>query len=159
MNLCISTLWVLCIFNVLTVLLCISNLKSSQSLPMQIQSLVYAVSKVKFSFPPFLNPLICYISCLPALHLTLRSSGTAFISITLHLLSHLWLLMWTTPSSMVVVPIHSECMVHCITKWVLCIHEMVDSLPMHSSTSMMTRLLSLPATTVIQIGRASCRER
>ena len=81
----------------------------------------------------------------------LESFMTLFISTTLHLLSHLWLLKWTTLSSMVVVLIHSEYMVHYITKWELCFLQKVTNHSMHSFTSMTSRLLWQPITPRIPI--------
>ena len=46
-NLNLGNFWVLWMLNVSSVMLCISNAKSLQILPMVLRSLVYAVSKVK----------------------------------------------------------------------------------------------------------------
>src|ERR1700691_2308240 len=137
--------------NVQTVMRCISSQKSWCILPMPIQNLLYAVSRARFSYLPFLNHLSSYISFSPAHPLALENLEMAYASTMLHLLSLQWLLMSTRPYSMVVGLTHSGYMVHCITKWGHCILQRVGSHPMHSSTSMMSKPLLLPATPVIQI--------
>src|ERR1700676_576299 len=115
----IGILWVPCLSNPLAVTLSISSLKGLQTLPTSIQNLVYAVSRVRSSCHSFLNLLISCINSSPAPPLELTNSGMAFASTTLHLLSHLWLSMSTTPSLMVAVLTHSGCTVPFITKSVL----------------------------------------
>ena len=136
--------------NPLPAMLSISSLRGWCTLPMQIQNLVYVVSRVKFSSLPFLILLTSSITCLQASHLALASSGRAFANTTWHLLSRLWLLRWTTPFSMVRVLTHSGYMAPSITRWELCILEMVELHPMPSFTFTMNRLHLLHATTVIQ---------
>ena len=128
------------------VMLCISIVKSSQTLPMSILNLEYAVSKAKFSCPPFLNLLPCSISFSTVQPLTLESSETVFVNTTLLLLLHLLLWRWIILFSTVMVLIHSGSMVKCITRWVLYSLEMVSNQHMLNCTSMMTRLLLLHAT-------------
>ena len=137
--------------DILPVMLSISSQRGSHTLPIPIQDLVYAVSKVKFSCPPFLVLLSSYIAFSPVPPLALESSGRAFANTVLHLLSHLQLSRWMTPSSMVMVLTPSGYMVPSIRKWELCVLEMVDGLPMPSFTFMMSRLLLQHAMTIIQI--------
>ena len=128
------------------VVLCISIVKSSQTLPISIQNLEYAVSKAKFSWPPYLNLLPCSISFLTAQPLVLESSEMVFVNTILLSLLNLWLWRWIILFSMVVVLIHSGCMAKCITRWVPYSLEMVSNWHMLNCTSMMTRLLLLHAT-------------